>query len=178
MKERIRFAGVEKRMLNRKRGFAYKTAGSIVNGYKEIYVEGLRIGKLARNRKVSSAQEAPVADAEEWFDLVAERSDGRIALLDPRNTSQLCSGFESNVEKALSERMHRCLVWGHVRMGLNDSWDVYRPLESLEIEVGLSLGGTLEWMWGLRGGGLRWVGCGSGGMRHGLGSPVTVGGEM
>jgi len=114
VKARIRLAGVEERMPNRRRDFAYKTARGIVNRYEEIY-EDLRIGNMVRNRKLSkSVGDASWGMLRSALTYMAERSEGRIALVDPRNTSQLCSGCEAIVEKPLSERTRRCLVCGLV----------------------------------------------------------------
>ena len=115
MKARIRLAKVEVRIANRKRGFAYKITRGIVNRYEGIDVEDLRIGNMVRNRKLSkSVVDAGWGMLRSALTYMAERSEGRIALVDPRNTSQLCSGCGAIVERPLSERTHRCLVWGLV----------------------------------------------------------------
>ncbi len=115
MKARIRLAKVEVRIANRKRGFAYKITRGIVNRSEGFYVEDLRIGNMVRNRKVSkSVGDACWGMLRSVLTYMAERSEGRIALVDPRNTSQLRSGCGAIVEKPLSERTHRCLIWGLV----------------------------------------------------------------
>jgi transposase len=45
---------------------------------------------------------------------MASLSEGVTAIVDPRGTSQVCSGCGVRVEKGLGERMHRCPVCGLV----------------------------------------------------------------
>ena len=42
----------------------------------------------------------------------AERAGNSVVLVDPRNTSQRCSGCGQIVQKDLSERVHRCPFCG------------------------------------------------------------------
>ena len=45
---------------------------------------------------------------------MARLSEGVTAFVDPRDTSQICSGCGGRVGKSLCERMHRCLACGLV----------------------------------------------------------------
>ena len=53
-----------------------------------------------------------------WSQLVqmllykAESADKEVVLVDPRNTSKMCSNCGNMVDKDLSERMHRCDACG------------------------------------------------------------------
>jgi putative transposase len=44
----------------------------------------------------------------------AENAGCVVVLVDPRNTSKICSGCGTLVEKSLSDRVHKCLVCGLV----------------------------------------------------------------
>jgi putative transposase len=100
---------------NQRRDYAYKTARSIVDRYERIYLEDLKIQNMQRNRCVSKS----IADAG-WGILrnaltyMAELSEGVTAFVDPRYTSQICSGCGSFVPKTLAERVHRCSCCGVV----------------------------------------------------------------
>ena len=133
-KARVRLARVYEKAMDGRKDFAYKTARSIVNRYERIVVEDLRIDNMRRNRCLSKS----IGDAG-WGLLrgaliyMAERSEGVIVLVDPKNTSQLCSGCGSLVSKNLSERVHRCPVCGLVLdRDVNASRNILRkgiPLE-------------------------------------------------
>ena len=87
----------------------------IVNRYEGIVVEDLRIQNMQRNRCLSKS----IADAG-WgllrnaLTYMARLSEGVTAFVDPRGTSQICSGCGVRVEKGLGERMHRCPECGLV----------------------------------------------------------------
>jgi putative transposase len=103
------------RVSNQRRDFAYKTARSIVNRYEKVVVEDLKISNMIRNRHLSKS----IGDAG-WGILrnaliyMAKLSEGVMAFVDPRDTSQLCSGCGKLVPKTLGERVHRCPCCGLV----------------------------------------------------------------
>ena len=84
-----------------------------MNRYERIYVEDLKIQSMQGNRCVSKS----IADAG-WGMLrnaltyMASLSEGVTAIVDPRGTSQVCSGCGVRVEKGLGERIHRCPLCG------------------------------------------------------------------
>jgi putative transposase len=114
-KARVKVARLSERVANQRRDFAYKTARSIVDRFESIYLEDLKIQNMQRNRCVSKS----IADAG-WGILrnaltyMARLSEGVTAFVDPRGTSQICSGCGGRVEKGLCERMHRCPECGLV----------------------------------------------------------------
>lgn len=112
-KARVRLARVEERIANRRRDFAFKTARSIVNRYELICVEDLRIDNMRRNHRLSkSIGDAGWGILRRALTYMAERSEGRMALVDPKYTSQLCSKCGEVVSKSLSERTHVCPYCG------------------------------------------------------------------
>jgi putative transposase len=114
-KARCRVASACERVANQRRDFAYKTARSIVNRYEGIFVEDLKICNMNRNRHLSKS----IADAG-WGMLrnaltyMASLSEGVTAFVDPRGTSQVCSGCGARVKKNLSVRVHVCPMCGFV----------------------------------------------------------------
>jgi putative transposase len=114
-KVRVKIARLSERVANQRRDFAYKTARMIVNRYERIILEDLKICNMNKDRHLSKS----IADAG-WgllrnaLTYMARLSEGVMAFVDPRGTSQICSGCGGRVEKGLCERMHRCPACGLV----------------------------------------------------------------
>ena len=109
-----------------------KTARSIVNRYERVVVEDLKIGNMVRNRSLSkSIGETGWGMLRNALTYMARMSEGVIALVDPRYTSQLCSGCGELVPKDLAERVHAC-----PRCGLVLERDVNAARNILQVELG------------------------------------------
>jgi putative transposase len=134
-KARVKIASLSERVANQRRDFAYKTARSIVNKYERIFVEDLKIQSMQGNRRLSKS----IADAG-WgllrnaLTYMARLSEGVTAFVDPRGTSQICSGCGAVVGKDLSVRIH-CCPW----CGLTVDRDVNAARNILKrgLEIGL-----------------------------------------
>jgi putative transposase len=86
-----------------------------VNRYERIYVEDLKIQSMQGNRRLNkSIADAGLGMLRNTLTYMASLSEGVTAIVDPRGTSQVCSGCGVRVEKGLGERMHRCPVCGLV----------------------------------------------------------------
>jgi putative transposase len=134
-KARRRVASACERVANQRRDYAYKTARSIVNRYERVYVEDLRVQNMMRNRRLSkSLGDAGWGMLRNALTYMAERSEGVTAFVNPRGTSQTCSGCGAYVEKDLSVRVHRC-----PGCGLTIDRDVNAALNVLKrgLEIGL-----------------------------------------
>jgi putative transposase len=114
-KARVQLAAQYERVANQRRDFAYKTARSIVNKYEKVVVEDLKIEYMRRNRHLSkSIGDAGWGLLGDALTYMASLSEGVMASVDPRYTSQLCSGCGKLVPKTLGERVHRCPYCGLV----------------------------------------------------------------
>jgi len=134
-KARRRVASACERVANRRRDYAYKTARSIVNRYERVYVEDLRVQNMMRNRRLSkSLGDAGWGMLRNALTYMAERSEGVTAFVNPRGTSQTCSGCGAYVGKDLSVRVHRC-PW----CGLTVDRDVNAALNVLKRGLGIGL---------------------------------------
>jgi putative transposase len=134
-KARRRVASVCERVANQRRDYAYKTARSIVNRYERVYVEDLKVQNMMRSRRLSkSLGDAGWGMLRNALTYMAERSEGVTAFVNPRGTSQTCSGCGAYVEKDLSVRTHRC-----PGCGLTIDRDVNAALNVLKrgLEIGL-----------------------------------------
>lgn len=102
---------IHQRVANRRTDFAHKLSRRLVNEFQIIVFEDLDIQDMqdgnwrSMNKSISDAA---------WNQLVlyttykAEEAGRSCVLVDPRNTSKMCSRCGQIVEKALSERVHKC----------------------------------------------------------------------
>ena len=108
-KRRKVVAQVHERIANKRRDFAHKESRKLVNRFAIIVFENLNIRGMLRNHCLAKS----ISDAA-WNQLVrftsykAEKA-GRCALqVNPRNTSQMCSGCSKIIGKDLRVRIHAC----------------------------------------------------------------------
>ena len=94
---------------NQRRDMAHKIARSLVNRYGRIAVEDLNVKGMLKNHHLAKS----ISDAG-WGLFVrilkakAAEAGRQVVEVDPRNTSQICSGCGCIVEKPLSQRWHKC----------------------------------------------------------------------
>lgn len=102
---------IHKRIQNRRTDFAHKLSRTLVNTFQILVFEKLSIQEMQSGNWRSLNKS--IADAA-WGQLVAMTSykaedAGRVFLqVDPKDTSQICSGCSNKVSKDLSERVHSC----------------------------------------------------------------------
>jgi len=106
---------VHQRIANRRKDFAHKLSRELVNSFGMISFENLTIRNMLQNHRLAKS----ISDAA-WKQLItyttykAENAGRRVVSVDPRNTSRMCSGCGTLVEKSLSVRVHACPVCGLV----------------------------------------------------------------
>lgn len=102
------------KVARQRRDFHFKTAASLVKEFDEIYVEDLNIKGLASSRLARQVNDAG------WGQFIsismdkAESAGRSVVKIDPRGTSQRCSGCRTVVKKSLSQRTHSCPECGLV----------------------------------------------------------------
>ncbi len=107
--QRIVVAKVHRRIRNQRKDFAHKTSRMLVNEYDHIVFEDLQIKNMVQNHHLAKS----ISDAG-WSQLInftktkAECAGKIVELVNPRNTSQNCSGCGNTVQKDLSIRVHSC----------------------------------------------------------------------
>ena len=90
---RQRVARLHEKIENRRSDFLHKASRAMADSYGTVYVEDLRIRNMVRNRRLAKS----ISDAG-WGRFVGmlcykeEESGGRVILVNPRGTSQVCSG--------------------------------------------------------------------------------------
>lgn len=114
-KQRIKVAKVHRKIRRQREDFLHKTSTMLVSKYGCICFEDLNISGMLKNHCLAKH----ISDAS-WNRLVnmttykAEKAGGRVVLVDPRGTSQRCSGCGEKVSKTLAERIHCCPSCGLV----------------------------------------------------------------
>jgi putative transposase len=114
-KARIRLAVVERRIERQRDNYLHKASRELSTRADVIIFEDLNIENMVRNHHLAKS----ILDAS-WGKLVqytrykAEEAGGEVVLVDPKNTSQICSKCGGYVQKSLSERIHICQDCGFV----------------------------------------------------------------
>ena len=97
------------RVANRRENFAQQLSRKLINSYGIIVFEDLNITNMTQNHNLAKS----ILDAS-WNKLVqytsykAVDAGRKVVLVNPMNTSQMCSGCGQIVKKDLSIRVHKC----------------------------------------------------------------------
>ena len=100
---------VHERIANKRKDFIHKVSRHLVDTYRYIVFEDLAITNMLKNHHLAKA----ISDAS-WGMLInittskAVEAGSEVILVDPRNTSQMCSRCGTIVKKNLSVRIHKC----------------------------------------------------------------------
>ena len=101
------------RLINRRRNFAHQVTKQLVDKYGMLSVEKLRILGLMRSKNLKNS----IANVS-WnrfrciLKYKAEKAGRLYIEVNPKNTSQMCSGCQNAVKKNLQERWHLCPFCG------------------------------------------------------------------
>ncbi|GAB4191379.1 MAG: RNA-guided endonuclease TnpB family protein [Roseiflexaceae bacterium] len=102
-------AHIHERIANRRSDFAYKRSRELVNAYQVIVFEDLAPMEMGRSRGMRKS----ILDVA-WMQFIsrtiakAAEAGRQVVVVDPRNTSKLCSSCGELVQKRLSDRLHTC----------------------------------------------------------------------
>ena len=108
-KQRARLARIHQKVANQRRDFEHKISRQYVEKYDTIFVEDLSIGNMLKNHRLAKS----IADAS-WYSFFqkleykAASAGILFRKVDPRGTSQGCSGCGNIVKKSLAQRTHGC----------------------------------------------------------------------
>lgn len=114
-KQRIKLARVHRKIKNQRKDFNHRLSRTLVNTYDLIRIEDLQIKNMVQNHHLAKS----ISDAS-WSQLIqftsykAEWAGKIVELVNPKGTSQTCSGCGKTVQKNLSERVHNCHFCGLV----------------------------------------------------------------
>jgi putative transposase len=108
-KARHQVALLHEHVANTRRDFWHKVTTYLVNTYGGIGIEDLKLGFMLKNKHLSqSAHDAGLGLFTQLLHSKAESAGCVVLVVNPKNTSQACSGCGVTVPKALSVRVHHC----------------------------------------------------------------------
>lgn len=118
---------------NQRKDTAHKLSRRLVTEFSLIAVEDLNILGLAKSNLSKSVLDAGWAQLLQYTTYKAESAGSRVVAVDPRGTSQFCSGCGCRVQKDLSVRVHRCPECGLVLdRDENAAWNIlHRALNAV-----------------------------------------------
>jgi putative transposase len=116
-KQKVVLAKIHERIAFRRSDFAHKQSRALVANYQIIVFEDLAIQQMGKNKGRGMRKSIMDVAWRQFISLTqgkAEEAGRTVILVNPRNTSKICSGCGELVEKELSERTHTCANCGLV----------------------------------------------------------------
>ena len=111
--QRTRVAKIHRKVKNQRNDFLHKESCKLVRKYDVIVFEDLRIQNMLKNHKLAkSISDASWSKFIEYTTYKAESAGKQVILVNPQNTSQICSGCGLIVKKSLVARTHKCPYCG------------------------------------------------------------------
>jgi putative transposase len=92
----------------RRADYLHQASARLVREYDVIAIEALQVKGLARGSLAKDVHDASWAKFISFLRYKAEKAGTHLIEVDPRNTSQDCSGCGMKVPKELGERNHEC----------------------------------------------------------------------
>jgi putative transposase len=86
----------------------HQASARLVRDYDVIAIEALQVKELARSNLAKDVHDASWAKFISFLRYKAAKAGTRLIEVDPRNTSQDCSGCGARVPKELGDRQHEC----------------------------------------------------------------------
>lgn len=100
---------IHARISNRRKDFAHQLSRSLVDTFQLIALEDLNPSAMVKLPSLAkSISDAAWNQLAQYTSYKAEKAGRTCLLVDPRYTSQDCSGCGERVKKGLSVRVHRC----------------------------------------------------------------------
>jgi len=138
------FKRAHQRVANKRRDTHHKVARALVNRYDVIAIEELSTSNMVKNHHLAKS----ISDAG-WnaFSLIlaakAEGAGRKVVKVDPKYTSQVCSGCGTIVKKALSERWHSCDCGCELHRDVNAAINIKNKTVFLKEEGKAGLDGAI-----------------------------------
>ena len=107
-----RLARLHRKIADTRKSHLHATSAMLVRNYDLIAIEALNVKGLARSMLARSVHDASWSTLIEMLRYKAARAGAHLIEVDPRFTSQDCSGCGERVAKLLSQRVHHCLTCG------------------------------------------------------------------
>ncbi|MFN8466922.1 MAG: transposase [Caldilineaceae bacterium] len=102
-------AQLQEHVANQRLDFWHKTTTALVRQYNLIAIEDLNLAFMTRNGSLSlSAHDAALGAYRRLLSYKVENTGSELVAVPAHNTSRVCSGCGSIVEKSLRVRVHHC----------------------------------------------------------------------
>ncbi|MBV9386463.1 MAG: transposase [Chroococcidiopsidaceae cyanobacterium CP_BM_ER_R8_30] len=120
-------ARVHERIRWKRQDFTHKLSRRLVNEFGTIVFEDLNVKRMILNHCLAKS----IADAS-WSQLVeftsnkAEGAGRKVILVNPRNTTKICSKCGILTDKSLANRIHQCICGLNICRDLNAAYNILR----------------------------------------------------
>ena len=112
-KSRLKVARLHEKITNQRLDFLHKLSRKLINNFQLIAFEKLNIKGMTRNKYLAkSIVDASWSKFLQMLKFKAEEAGVSAVEVNPKNTSQVCSGCQKIVKKTLATRIHRCPFCG------------------------------------------------------------------
>lgn len=141
LKTKVRLTKAYKRVTNSRRTWLHQQSAILVNRADLIVAENLNVKGMARHPTLAKS----ISDVS-WSTFLsmiaykAERAGKHFIKVDPKNTSQRCSGCGELVPKSLAVRTHSC---PHCNLTIDRDWNA--SINILQAVVGLEQHNVAQW---------------------------------
>lgn len=99
---------------NQRKDFLHKTTREISNKYGDIFMEDMPLDFMLKNKHLAKhVSDVAIGEFRSMLKYKAEEAGSKVILVNPKNTSQICSKCNNMVKKSLSERTHSCPHCGY-----------------------------------------------------------------
>ena len=108
-KSRLRLAKLHEKITNQRQDFLHKLSNRLIKSFQLIAFEKLDINGMLKNRYLArSISDASWNKFLQMLSYKAAEAGARAVGVNPKNTSQTCSGCNHLVKKTLSQKRHKC----------------------------------------------------------------------
>ena len=109
-------ANLHEHIANQRKDYVHKISRKLVNQYGLIAFEDLKIQNMLKNHSLAkSIQDASWSKLVQYTTYKAESAGRHVVLVNPYNTTQLCSKCNKLVPKTLADRVHICFHCGYTQ---------------------------------------------------------------
>lgn len=137
-KTKKKLIALHRKITNQRSDFLHKQSTMVVNEYGLIAYEDLNIKKMAKGQYAKSIHDAGWGKFIKMIKYKAESAGTYAIAVNPRNTSKICSGCGTIVEKKIYDRQHDCPVCNlSLHRDLNASINILRSGTGLFEKMGL-----------------------------------------
>ncbi len=108
-KARVRLARVDEKIANIRNDYGWKLCRKLIEKYETIFIENLNVRGMIKNHQLAGAiTDVSWSDFTNKLSYKAESAGGKVVKVNPKNTSQKCSGCGKIAKKTLATRTHNC----------------------------------------------------------------------